>query len=75
VETSKNHHILNLGAGVQSTALYPMFLDGESDSKLDFAVFANTQEEPEGVYKHLEWLKAWAARRSSPTPPAGSTTT
>ena len=54
----KTYHILNLGAGVQSTALYLMFLSGELDEKLDFAIFADTQEEPESVYKHLEWLKS-----------------
>jgi hypothetical protein len=58
VESTKTYHILNLGAGVQSTALYLMFLNGELDQTLDHAVFADTQEEPEPVYKHLEWLRS-----------------
>lgn len=50
-------HILNLGAGVQSTALYLMSLDGEVQ-KFDAAIFADTQEEPEDVYRHLEWMES-----------------
>ena len=57
MEESKTYHILNLGAGVQSTALYLMFLGGEFDERIDHAVFADTQEEPDSVYEHLEWLK------------------
>ncbi len=34
-----------------------MFLNGELDEKLDYAIFADTQEEPESVYHHLDWLK------------------
>lgn len=53
-------HILNLGAGVQSTALYLMSIDGDEPEvpRFDAAVFADTQEEPEDVYKHLEWLES-----------------
>ena len=58
MESTKNFHILNLGAGVQSTALYLMFLNGDFPERLDYAVFADTQEEPEGVYAHLEWLRS-----------------
>jgi hypothetical protein len=35
-----------------------MFLSGEFEEKPDFAIFADTQEEPEPVYAHLEWLKS-----------------
>lgn len=53
------YHFLNLGAGVQSTALYLMSIDGDEPEvpKFDAAIFADTQEEPEEVYKHLEWLE------------------
>lgn len=53
-------HILNLGAGVQSTALYLMSMDGDEPEvpRFDAAVFADTQEEPEDVYRHLEWLES-----------------
>lgn len=48
-------HILNLGAGVQSTTLYLMSMAGEVQP-FDVAIFADTQEEPEAVYAHLAWL-------------------
>lgn len=50
-------HILNLGAGVQSTTLYLMSMQG-SVHRFDAAIFADTGEEPGAVYRHLEWLKS-----------------
>lgn len=50
------YHILNLGAGVQSTALALLFAEGRLTPSLDAAIFADTQEEPEAVYTHLNWL-------------------
>src|SRR5687767_9255899 len=35
-----------------------MFRNGDFDEALDYAVFADTQEEPEAVYAHLEWLRS-----------------
>lgn len=55
---TREFHILNLGAGVQSTALYLMFMRGEILPQIDCAIFADTQDEPADVYKHLEWLKS-----------------
>jgi hypothetical protein len=54
------HHFLNLGAGVQSTALYLMSIDGDEPEvpKFDAAIFADVQEEPDDVYRHLEHLKS-----------------
>lgn len=54
----KELHILNLGAGVQSTTLYLMFLHGILRPQIDYAIFADTGEEPTPVYRHLEWLKS-----------------
>lgn len=59
----KTFHILNLGAGVQSTTTYLMDRDGTLAEelglpRLDAAVFADTGEEPEAVYRHLAWLKS-----------------
>jgi hypothetical protein len=54
-------HILNLGAGVQSTTLYLMSVAGVEPGEVpafDYAVFADTQEEPDEVYKHLDWLRS-----------------
>lgn len=60
----KEYHVLNLGAGVQSTYLYLLFAKGEildEEGKpivLDCAIFADTGEEPLPVYEHLQWLQA-----------------
>lgn len=66
------YHILNLGAGVQSTTEYIRSVRGES-VQYDYAIFADTGEEPgaehrrlglpdpppsESVYAHLDWLKS-----------------
>lgn len=51
-------HILNLGAGVQSTTLYLMFLRGEIAPQIDYAIFADVQEEPADVYRHLAWIQS-----------------
>jgi len=50
------HHVLNLGAGVQSTALYLLARDGRLH--FDRAIFADTGEEPAAVYRHLDHLIA-----------------
>lgn len=55
------YHILNLGAGVQSTALYLMSLRSDEPEHVpvfDYAIFADTGEEPGAVYDHLAWLKS-----------------
>ena len=51
------HNVLNLGAGVQSSTLALMAAKGFIKPIPDFAVFADTQAEPQSVYKWLEWLK------------------
>ena len=48
---NKEYHVLNLGAGVQSTTV-ALLKDGD----FDVAIFADTQEEPAAVYSHLRWL-------------------
>ena len=61
-QPTTDFHILNLGAGVQSTALYLLDADGELKDELGIkfthAIFADTQEEPDSVYEHLEWLES-----------------
>jgi len=64
----KTYRILNLGAGVQSSTLALMGLKNweywhcseplpyPPVGLIDFAIFADTQEEPAAVYRHLEWL-------------------
>jgi len=61
------YHILNLGAGVQSTTLALLAAQGKlrdsggKEIKFDCAIFADTMEEPEdpghSVYEHLAWLE------------------
>lgn len=53
----RTHHILNMGAGRQTTALYLMIADGDLNIPCDYAVFSDTQEEESWLYDHLEWLK------------------
>jgi hypothetical protein len=55
------YHILNLGAGVQSTTLYLMSLrqdEPEHVPPFDYAIFADTQDEPDEVYRHLDWMES-----------------
>jgi hypothetical protein len=49
--------ILSLGAGVQSSTLALMAAEGELGDPPDAAIFADTQAEPDGVYRWLEWLE------------------
>lgn len=51
-------HVLNLGAGVQSTTVYLMYLRGEIRPQIECAVFADTGEEPVNIYRHIEWMKS-----------------
>jgi len=53
---SRSIRVLNLGAGVQSTMLFLMLVDGELEP-VDIAFFADTGDEPKAVYEHLEFLK------------------
>lgn len=57
--------VLSLGAGVQSTTVLLMSCRGVLP-KLDAAVFADTQWEPDEVYEHLEWLTDQAAKAGIP---------
>ena len=52
------HHVISLGAGVQSTVLYLMAALGELEPKPEAAIFADTQWEPVHVYRHLDWLQS-----------------
>lgn len=62
LEKTRVFHVLNLGAGVQSTYLYLLFQAGKVLGPdgvpvvLDCAIFSDTGEEPRAVYDHLKWL-------------------
>jgi hypothetical protein len=55
-ETVSELRVLNLGAGVQSTTIYLMMIDGDIPPA-DLAIFADTGEEPKAVYEHLNFLR------------------
>lgn len=58
-------HVLSLGAGVQSSALLLLSVQGLLP-KLEVAIFADTGWEPKEVYIHLDRLKAIAADAGIP---------
>jgi hypothetical protein len=49
--------VLSLGAGVQSTTVALLAAEGAID-RVDYAIFADTESEPNAVYSHLEWLES-----------------
>ena len=59
------YHVLNLGAGVQSTTLYMLDATLPFGGKLHFdaAIFADTKSEPQAVYDHLDWLRSLGGPR------------
>lgn len=50
-------HILSLGAGVQSSTMALMAAKGEVTPMPTAAIFADTQAEPQSVYRWLDWLE------------------
>ena len=50
-------HVLNLGAGVQSSTLALMATEGLVGPMPTAAIFADTMAEPDSVYKWLDWLE------------------
>lgn len=49
-------HIISLGVGRQSSAMYLMAVAGEIEPRPDLAIFADTGNEPPHVYEQLEYL-------------------
>lgn len=49
--------VLHLGAGRQSSTIAEMSVNGDLPP-LDFAIFADTKDEPEWVYQQVEYLKS-----------------
>jgi hypothetical protein len=50
-------HIISLGAGVQSSTMALMAKHGLIEPMPECAVFADTQSEPQNVYRWLDWLE------------------
>jgi hypothetical protein len=65
--------VLSLGAGVQSTTMALMAAHGEITPMPDCAIFADTGDEPSGIYQHLAWLetklpfKVYRVKRNGPS--------
>lgn len=59
--TEPTIRVLSLGAGVQSTTLLLLALEGVLPS-LDCAIFADTGWEPKAVYDHLDRVSGYAGR-------------
>lgn len=55
-------HILGLGAGRQSSVMYLMAVAGEIEPIPDYAIFADTGNEPAHVYRQLEYLESIGGR-------------
>jgi len=54
----KQWNVISLGAGVQSSCMALMASRNELlDIKVDFAIFADTQDESKKVYDWLDWLE------------------
>jgi hypothetical protein len=54
----KQWNVISLGAGVQSSTMALMASRGELlDIEVDFAIFADTQDESKKVYDWLDWLE------------------
>jgi hypothetical protein len=51
-------NIISLGAGVQSSTMALMAAAGEITPMPDAAIFADTQAEPQSVYRWLDWLES-----------------
>lgn len=55
---AKHWNVISLGAGVQSSAMALMASRGELlGIEVDFAIFADTQDESRKVYEWLDWLE------------------
>lgn len=55
---TKYWNVISLGAGVQSSAMALMASRGELlGIEVDFAIFADTQDESKKVYEWLDWLE------------------
>lgn len=57
MKMSEPIHIISLGAGVQSSTMALMAAHGEITPMPTAAIFADTQAEPDSVYRWLDWLE------------------
>lgn len=56
-------NVLSLGAGKQSSYLLLKNLSGDFDSRVNYAVFSDTGNEPRHVYNYLNWLILYCKRK------------
>lgn len=64
-QTSYALKTLSLGAGVQSSTIAEMIVEGELEP-VDVVIFADTGDEPGHVYQHVEYLKGRLAKVNIP---------
>ena len=57
--TKELFNVISLGAGKQSSMMLLMALENKFEFSPDMAVFADTGNEPDYVYSHLNWLKEY----------------
>src|SRR5678809_803098 len=60
-----NFSYLSFGAGRQSSTIAEMIVEGEIPP-VNLAIFADTQNEPDWVYKQVEYLRGRLALRGIP---------
>ncbi|KKM80843.1 hypothetical protein LCGC14_1335740 [marine sediment metagenome] len=58
--------VMSFGAGVQTTALAILAVQGKLDPRPDFAVFADTGGERPETYEHIYRFSEWLAERGLP---------
>lgn len=57
--------VISLGAGVQSTAMQLLAIEGELVERVDFSIFSDTGWEHRDVYEHLDALTRWSDEQAS----------
>ena len=67
---TRDLHILNLGAGIQSSTLLLLSVQGELP-RLDAAIFSDTGWEPPDVYENVKWLTEVAGKAGIPVHTVG----
>lgn len=60
--------VLSYGGGVQTLTLRLMIAYGLLPYKIDAAIMADTQREPEAVWKQIEWSESLVRRSANPSP-------
>lgn len=60
------HNILSLGAGIQSSTILLMALEGELSYQLDAVIYADPGWEPRASYEYVDFLEELCVRKKIP---------